>query len=299
MVQVRADFRADLVALAKREFSAIWGAGVQQISDGEILMRYLDSLRRRPAIRPRRLLVADDFVCPPAEEPGWQLLQRKILNGNDLAPHLSCGHIDFENRDGLLNEWGVHHLHLGTTPSTGHPAFVERTSGVLLARITPDTFYAINIRPHGWWESSTIIESLHRNWPDSIRRYRVSGVPGEPLSDRQRRSVRKLNAQAPTAVADGTVYGPIDGGVMSAGVSRDALRASDMLETDVKNLQISIQEQFDNFIPQLTAAGYKDEPEVRAVLAGVTPEGFEVHFPDYGRRFNVALKGGWFHGIQT
>ena len=117
------------------------------------------------------------------------------------------------------------------------------------------------------------------------------------MSDRQRRNIRKLNAQAATAVADGTVYGPIDGGVMSAGVSWDALRPSDMLETDVKNLQISIQEQFDNFIPQLTAAGYRDEPEVRAVLAGVTPEGFEVDFPDYGRRFNVALKGGWFHGI--
>jgi len=52
MVQVRADFRADLVALAKGEFSAIWGTAVQQISDGEILMRYRDALRRRPALRP-------------------------------------------------------------------------------------------------------------------------------------------------------------------------------------------------------------------------------------------------------
>lgn len=54
MVQVRADFKADLLALGRREFSAVWGSHVQQISDHEILMRYLDSFRRRPAIRPRR-----------------------------------------------------------------------------------------------------------------------------------------------------------------------------------------------------------------------------------------------------
>ena len=185
-----------------------------------------------------------------------------------------------------------------STLSAKHPVLIERTGPVLFSRITPDTFYAINIYPHGQWENSAIIESLHRNWPDSIRRHRLNGVKGEPLSDLQRRNIRRLNVQAATAVADTTVYGAIDGGVSSGGISFDAVRTTDMLLVDVQNLQMSIQEQFDKFIQHLTAAGYKDEPEVRAVLAGITPEGFEVHFPDYGTRFNVTLEGGWFHGTQ-
>ncbi len=293
MVHVTADFVADLLALARCELLALYGReAVEQISNDEILMRWRDSSRRRPAVGPRRLLIADDFVCPEEEKSAWDLLKAKIVSGDDLAPHFSSGHINLGNWDGLLNEWDVHHLHLGTKPHTGHPDLVRRTSRVLLARITPDTFFGINIYPHGSWESLTIIESLHRNWPDSVKGYRLNGVSGEPLTDTQRRNIRRVNAQAPVAVADGTVYAPIGGGVSCVGVSMQAVMEGDMLKEDVERLQMFIQEHFDNFIPQLAGAGYKNEPDVRAVLVGITPEGFEVHFPDYGRPFNLVLRGG-------
>ena len=80
-------------------------------------------------------------------------------------------------------------------------------------------------------------------------------------------------------MADGTVYMAIGGGVSSAGTSIEAVRRADMLLVDMQNLQISIQEQIENFVPHLAAGGYKAKPEVRAVLAGITPTGSKCTFP--------------------
>jgi hypothetical protein len=201
-----------------------------------------------------------------------------------------------DTSDGLLNEWGVHHLHLGADLLSDGSGRFERTAPLLFARITDDDFYAINVYQHGAWEESGILESLHRNWPDTIRSYRLKGIQGEPLSKTQRRNLRKVNAQAATVVADGTVYMSIGGGVVSSGVSAEAVRRSDMLIVDVEQLQVAIQNQLEKFIPHLQAGGYTNESEIKAMLAGVTPKGFQVLFPDYGVRSNVTLEGGWLHG---
>lgn len=295
MVRLKADFKTDMYALARCELANTWGYEAQKISDDRILMVYFDSLRRRPSIRPRLLRISDDFQCPPAHEDGWKLLQEKIVSGSDLAPHLSYEHASLDSQDGLLNEWGVHHFHLGTIESLKRAGFIGRTGPVLLARITPDEFYAINVYPHGEWENFSIVESLHRNWSDSIKQYRLNGIKGEPLSNLQRRNIRRVNMQAATAVADGTVYMAIGGGVCSSGASSEAVRVTDMLLVDLQNLQISIQNQIENFIPNLALGGYLGESEVRACLRGITPKGFEVYFPDYSVCSVVTLVGGWFH----
>jgi hypothetical protein len=59
----------------------------------------------------------------------------------------------------LLNEWGVHHLHLGAAPSSRDPSLIERSGPVLFARINPDDFYAINVYSHGAWEQTSVLES--------------------------------------------------------------------------------------------------------------------------------------------
>lgn len=82
---------------------------------------------------------------------------------------------------------------------------------------------------------------------------------------------------------------------MSSGDSARARTGADMLESDVERLQVSIQEQLETFLPHLRASGYNEEPTIKAVLTNITPQGFQVEFPDYGAGFNVTLEGGWFH----
>jgi hypothetical protein len=294
MAKLRADFKSDLLTIARQRLAAEWGEEARHLSDDEVLISFFDSLRRRPAVRPRALSVADDFQCPPEYEDGWKALQKKIVEGGDLRPHLSRRHASLDALDGLLNEWGVHHLHLGTAlaDNSGH---AERSGPLLFARITDEDFYAINVYPHSAWENSSVFESLHHNWPDSIKNYRIKGIQGEPLTETQRSNLRKLNVQAATTMADGTVYMSIGGGVASSGTSVEAVMRADMLRSDVEQLQIAVQSQLEKFLPHLRVGGYTDRVEVKATLMAITPKAFQVAFPDYGVPSNVTLEGGWFH----
>ena len=294
MAKLRADFKSDVLTIARQQLAAEWGAEAQQIPDDDVLISFFDSLRRRPAVRPRTLFVADDFQCPPDYEDGWKALQKKIVEGEDLRPHLSRRHASLDTLDGLLNEWGVHHLHLGTALA-GNSGHAERSGPVLFARITDEDFYAINVYPHGAWENSSVLESLHRNWPDSIKNCRIKGIQGEPLTETQRRNLRKSNVQAATAMVDGTVYMSIGGGVASSGTSAEAVMCADMLWSDVERLQIAVQEQLEKFLPHLRAGGYTDRTQIKATLMAITSNAFQVSFPDYGVLSNVTLEGGWFH----
>jgi hypothetical protein len=295
MPKLHADFRSDLLAMARKQLVADWGTESGQLSDDQVLIRFFDSLRRKPSIRPRTLWIADDFRCPPEHEEGWKVLESKVLDGKDLRPHLSKRHAQLNTLDGLLNEWGVHHLHLGTAIAPGASAHVERTGPVLFARITEEAFFAINIYPHGDWENSSVLESLHRNWPDAIKQYRLRGIQGEPLTAMQRRNLRRTNVQAATTTSDGTVYWAIGGGVASSGNSAEAVMRADMLWSDTNQLQLAVQDQLEKFLPHLRAVGYTGQSDIEAKLVDVTPDAFRVAFPKYGVLSNVTLDGGWFH----
>jgi len=59
MAELRVDFKSDLFAIVRQQLVAEWGAEAQHISDEVVLISFFDSLRRRPAIRPRTLRVSE------------------------------------------------------------------------------------------------------------------------------------------------------------------------------------------------------------------------------------------------
>ena len=163
---MKANFEADWIAQLRSHLVNVQGWDANEIAaldDREVHFRYFDALRRRIAPKPRTIRIADDFLCPPAEVPGWQTLQEKVRKGEDINPHLSKRHASLFNLDGLLNEWGVHHFHLGVAPDPKDPAYVGRTGPLLYALVTDEAFYAINVYTHGSFENSDIVESIHRN----------------------------------------------------------------------------------------------------------------------------------------
>src|SRR5258707_4230893 len=268
MALLAADFKADLLLMARQYLEERWPS--EKIPDSDVLPKYFDSLRRWPAARPRRVREADDFLCPHELAKGWKLLRMKVLKGEDLRPHLAREHFGLSHRDGLLNEWGVHHLHLGVKPYFKDSSFVDRTKQLLFALITDDDFYAINIYPqHGDWETAELLESLHRNWPQVLAGYSIRLVPGENLGKQERKSLRNANVQTFTAVSDGTVYAPIRGGVASSGVSIEAVMRTARACADMKRLQITMQAQIDKFIIQLKPRGYSDGEAIKATLVAV------------------------------
>jgi hypothetical protein len=238
------------------------------------------------------VLEADDFHCPAGLLSGWYALRQKVIDGDDLGPHLSQRHSTLTNLDGLLNEWGVCHFHLGTYWDPRNPGLVKRTGPLVFALVTDDDFYAINVHSHANWECSTIVESLHRNWPHVIASYQIRRIAPEALNAKERRNVRQLNAQAVVAVSDGTVYRAIGGGVMAAGNSLEALMYADQLSAEVKRLQSWLERVLEDpevgeLLAHLRAKGYCDGLDLKAKLVTLVPLGLTppqeycFAFPDH------------------
>ncbi|MGB8061296.1 MAG: hypothetical protein WCF26_05330 [Candidatus Sulfotelmatobacter sp.] len=138
----------------------------------------------------------------------------------------------------------------------------------------------------------SVVESLHRNWPQAIKQYRVNGIPGEILSPKQRRNIRNANEQIAVTVSDGTAYMAIGGGVTPTGVSVRAVHNADRMRDSVRRFQTEMQEQLERFIIHLRPRGYVDAQEVKANLVGLTPKAYQVLFPEYGVRATVPIEDG-------
>jgi hypothetical protein len=101
MAILSANFKSDLISLTRLELAAEWGSTVQNVPDGDIVLAFLDSRRRRPSARPRKVWIADDFICPPPHTAGWHSLQFEIVQGISLVSRMSRRHASLANDDGL------------------------------------------------------------------------------------------------------------------------------------------------------------------------------------------------------
>jgi hypothetical protein len=284
MRKLKADFEADLKAHARSVLAADWGFEIAAIRDKNILIHFFDADRRRIAAHPRTVETADDFSCPPVQQSGWKTLQEKICNGDDLRPHMSTGHKSLVNRDGLLNEWGVHHFHLGLNPHPRDPNYIERTGPVVFALVEPDVFRAINVYEHQEWEEVSVIESLHRNWPEAIRRYRHNAPIVTPsFNNTERRQIRNAGAQAAVTLQDGTIYGSIAGPVSTAGTKYDSVRDADRWVEEVRDLQTFLESDLSPLMTTLTDAGYRGDEEIEAELQIANDGRYQIFFPKYQR----------------
>lgn len=196
-------------------------------------------------------------MCPPEVAAGFEILKTKAERGEDLSAHQSKKLLDAKFNDHLLNDWGIHHFHLGTDVDTGSPSFVKRTELLLFARLTDDSVFLIDISRHGAWSDQRLVEIMHANWPDSIERYRLRGILGleRVVTNEDRERLREAGALTFVQLADGTVYAPIGGGYSSSGLGIDVVRKSGYYAQRVRNLEAQVKAQSDAFIARIRDTG--------------------------------------------
>ncbi|MDH6268475.1 hypothetical protein M2360_003881 [Rhizobium sp. SG_E_25_P2] len=76
--------------------------------------------------------------------------------------------------DLLLNDWGIHHLHLSNTVE--NDGFTTRTKGVMFAIFTYEEAYLIDTFDHKSWSSKQAVRKVISNWPDSNFFLEVKGL---------------------------------------------------------------------------------------------------------------------------
>jgi hypothetical protein len=114
-----------------------------------------------------------------------------------------------------------------------------------------------------------------------ISQHRRQGVPAETLSKTQRRTTRNKNTNVFVSTADGTVYMPIGGGVMTSGVKLESLTRGDLCRDEIRSLQSRFESQLDQLMPTFLQRGYAGEAEIEGQLK-ISEKGYQVFFPKYG-----------------
>ncbi|WP_323161879.1 hypothetical protein [Pseudomonas fluorescens] len=275
------DFKADWHDTLKKIMNNEWGMDTTGLTD--VPVHYFNAAQRRISVRPRTILISDTFQCPAEHLAGWELIQQKVKGGQDLTPHLSKYITRTKKTDLMLNDWGIHHLHLGTRIENG---FVERAGPLLFARITDEHFYAIDVYDHASWTNGKIVETVHRNWPESVTRWVMNGVQGERLTDEERTALRKVHANSFFLTKDGTTYGPLGGGTVASGHSIFSVIQMDIEHDRLECLERRLVAVTDELVCELKKAGYKDAAEVTVKLA-LTEGFYAAFFPEYKLLVNV------------
>lgn len=270
------DFKADWHDTLREIMVKDWGMDTSGLTE-DLPVHYFNAAQRRLSLRPRLLFVSDTFQCPLEHQDGWNLIQQKVKVGLDLTPHLSKLIEKPEETDPMLNDWGVYHLHLGTEIQNG---FARRTGPLLFARVTGEHFYAIGVYSHGAWTESEVVETVHRNWPESVARWVMQGTRGGQLTNEERAALRKKHLNTFFLTKDGTTYGPLGGGMMASGHNVSSVVQMDIEHDRLECLERRLVEITDEVMPELKKAGYTDAAEVIAKL--VLTEGYYAAlFPEY------------------
>lgn len=181
----------------------------------------LFNLRRRiPSTKSRKIIRSKEFSCPTENQAGLQKLESEIENGKDIRAYLSKGITKIDYNDKTLDEWGIHHLHLGTVLENG---FIKRTKHVVFVIFLDNQVLFLNTLAHGKghadvWVNTTLIGIIHNNWPEIIEHLKMGSASGSLTPD-ERLSLRKKNTNVSVTTSDGTAYYAPGGGFMSNGTA--------------------------------------------------------------------------------
>jgi hypothetical protein len=249
------DLYRDWVTHLKNELAAFGYDTTQMQSPESAVHTFLNLTKRLVTPTPRTVLKAQNFSCPPELAAGLTEVERKISSGEDLSPHLSRLLRNPSFNDPLLNDWGIHHVHLGTTVDSD--GFVVRTGPVLFARFDNVNAYLIDVLPHGSWSLQRLVKELHDNWPDSIKYFRLNGVLGLAMSvsDKDVATLRKGNVNTMVDLGGGIVYALIGGGYSTSGLSTEVVIQSDRYARRLRQMQQAIVQNIEAIAREATAKG--------------------------------------------
>jgi hypothetical protein len=242
---LKADFIRDVAARCTGVLTAA-GYTFPAADDRGVIRVYESVKHRRIPTRPRKVHKAQ-YTVPSHLVEGERQLLLKVEAGGDLWPHQSRKIVDVAVEDGMLNDYGIQHFHLGTTPDPRRPQLIEGTKELLFAVVKHDDFYALGIFDHKAWSKQVLLEIVQKNWPLLIAPYTIKGALGlsRNHTEEEAADLRKNNINLAHQRPDGTIHLGMGGLISTIGTSVAASRNADRLVICVQNLQNFIMRDFD------------------------------------------------------
>lgn len=221
--------------------------------------------------QPRQVLKARGFSAQ-GHEAGIEILENAIRKGDTLHRHMTKRVADIVARDGLLDDWDIHHLHLGTEIDK-NSGLIERTNHILLCRFDDECAYFIMVAPHGarapnTWYRQEMLEIIHNNWPESIDSARIPGVSEitPKFDDDGIKNLRQVHGNALLQVSDGTVYIGPGLGTTGNGTNVIDLLSANRVVHAAKRIEARIADELPQIRENARRQGYHFKSPVAFVL---------------------------------
>ena len=270
---LKMDFIKDVAARCT-DMLASAGYSFQPADDRDAIRTYASVRHRR--IRPRQRTVHKALYTVPSHlANGEQQLLAKVAAGGDLWPHQSRKIGNLAAEDGMLNDYGIQHFHLGIRPDPKHSSLIEGTKELLFAVVTDDDFYAIGIFDHSAWSKEELLNLVQANWPQLITPYAIQNSPhmrviglSHNYTDEQAARMRSAGINVLRQRPDGTIHIGMGGGVTTNGKSLAATRDAIGLADFAQNIQDKLTEMLEG---KVLAAGLPSDTTVRLEWRGDIP----------------------------
>lgn len=227
------NFKNDWLEFLKKDMPSYGLQHDVSKSAWENTCRYLNAKRRTPAKVPRRVRESRELCIPKQHHHDYEQLKKVMIEGGDLKPYLSrdIRKNNTDRNDGLLNTWGIQHLHLRPKGSRD----------VLFVKITDSDVFVIQCLPHGQgrrevWVNTALPEILHNNWPE-LDIGTLAGIQADSLTSSQMLSLREKHVNFAIALADGTTCGVSGGGIAASGRCILDVRDADRIFSSLENYQ--------------------------------------------------------------
>jgi hypothetical protein len=253
--RIKIDFLGDVIAGMSAQLAA-WGHSIPSDADRQTIATLFTNLeRRRIEPRPRVVHMAGDLVCPEVHRDGYDLVTRKLTSGDDVNAHLSRtvqGNADYD--DMLLNDWGFHHLHLGTAVMPN--GLMQRTGALLFVYVQTEGIYFVGIGNHHDWAAKRLNDTLFNNWPELFEGRTMPLYRGkETWSQEEHGALRKAGVFALTTLPDGRVVFPLGGGFATSRRSVDVTTRVARIFEMTSELERRLATMAPTIVARLTTAG--------------------------------------------
>ncbi|MCP4350145.1 MAG: hypothetical protein GY795_32110 [Desulfobacterales bacterium] len=147
--EIKANFKEDWEQYVINELNSMGYVVTKNEKGTELTIKYYNALKRMVSAKPRTIEISKEFSCPTDLQKNLTAFKSKAKSGEDLTPYLSKRIKDIEYSDPFLNDWGIHHFHLGMKKEDSK--FAERTGPLLFAKVTEKTVCFIDVMNHGDW----------------------------------------------------------------------------------------------------------------------------------------------------
>jgi hypothetical protein len=266
---VKINFYQDYVDQCRAQLEDV-GYKTSDLDSDSLVHAFLNLNKRMVNPSPRAVIKAKNFSCPDEHAEGLKEVERKIGCGENLFTHLSRKIEKLKFNDGMLNDWGIHHLHLGKQKKSSR--FSDRGKYTLFVKFDQENAYLLGVYDHDSWSKQELIRIIHDNWPETIKKYRLNNVVRleRPIDDSEIAECRNFGISTMVDLGGGVVYAMLGGGYTTSGLSLEVLRSADFLRQKLRNFQEGILENFQSIRNQARNAGFEIPrfPEIKLIFSG-------------------------------